>query len=581
MSRTKNLRVLTILVWITAACLCVFLLIAASGLLALQRAGAKAIARREATPPIVSFLSPAHGAQIGLGAAVPVHVQATSADEPLVRLQLWADGQLIGDMPAMSTSAQAVWFWVSRTPGDHTLTAWAYTRPGGSANTSIRVQALQAPDRDGDGVPDEQDACPDEAGLIPAQGCPTASATDRDGDGIADSQDRCPDQFGLGEHQGCPQPADGDGDGLPNNVDASPDQAGPLESQGSPDPGAGDQDGDSVPDDQDQCDDQPGAGGSLGCPGQSDDRDNDGVLNDQDQCGDVAGPEENAGCPLVDADDQDGDGNVDDQDDCPLWPGGEDDGCPVAGNDPQFPVPDWADGLFCALARLGGGELPPFCNDSDDDGLTDADDRCPQEAGPAIWGGCSSPAGQGIAIINGGLSPLWCSIAPAACTDSDNDGFMDNEDGCPDSPGDILGCRGSLEPGGVAVGLPVDVEIRLGERLYTNRDWHGVYCYAEVEGVPSARLPVDDQYLDREASSVWKLGDRQHRSLHLTTEEMVLSLSIECYGMPDLVGPPVSLGRITRHHPRDDWSGTALEATSEGANHTFTLYYQICRDSCP
>ena len=39
------------------------------------------------------------------------------------------------------------------------------------------------------------------------QGCP-----DRDGDGVIDMEDDCPDQAGLPELKGCP---DRDGDGIP------------------------------------------------------------------------------------------------------------------------------------------------------------------------------------------------------------------------------------------------------------------------------------------------------------------------------------------------------------------------------
>lgn len=54
-------------------------------------------------------------------------------------------------------------------------------------------------DRDGDGVPDDQDLCPDEPGPAALDGCP-----DRDGDGIPDREDKCPDQPGPPENDGCP-----------------------------------------------------------------------------------------------------------------------------------------------------------------------------------------------------------------------------------------------------------------------------------------------------------------------------------------------------------------------------------------
>jgi len=58
-------------------------------------------------------------------------------------------------------------------------------------------------DRDGDGVPDETDRCPDEPGPAELDGCP-----DRDGDGIADLKDKCPDQPGPAQNDGCPPPPD-------------------------------------------------------------------------------------------------------------------------------------------------------------------------------------------------------------------------------------------------------------------------------------------------------------------------------------------------------------------------------------
>jgi len=56
-------------------------------------------------------------------------------------------------------------------------------------------------DRDGDGVADAYDDCPDEAGKFSDNGCPNA---DRDGDGINDLQDKCPDIPGVLSNNGCP-----------------------------------------------------------------------------------------------------------------------------------------------------------------------------------------------------------------------------------------------------------------------------------------------------------------------------------------------------------------------------------------
>jgi OOP family OmpA-OmpF porin len=54
-------------------------------------------------------------------------------------------------------------------------------------------------DRDGDGVPDAEDRCPDEPGPKELEGCP-----DRDGDGVPDIDDKCPDEPGPAQNDGCP-----------------------------------------------------------------------------------------------------------------------------------------------------------------------------------------------------------------------------------------------------------------------------------------------------------------------------------------------------------------------------------------
>ena len=83
-------------------------------------------------------------------------------------------------------------------------------------------------DRDGDGVLDVDDKCPDVKGLASLQGCP-----DRDGDGIADGDDKCPDVAGLARYQGCPIP-DTDGDGVNDEEDKCINEKGPASNYGCP-----------------------------------------------------------------------------------------------------------------------------------------------------------------------------------------------------------------------------------------------------------------------------------------------------------------------------------------------------------
>src|SRR5262245_15726751 len=118
-------------------------------------------------------------------------------------------------------------------------------------------------DADNDGVPDDQDKCPTEAGPPENQGCPVK---DTDGDGVPDNLDKCPTEPGPADRQGCPI-KDTDNDGRPDDQDKCPTEPGPADRQGCP---IKDTDGDGIPDDVDKCPDQPetknGFEDEDGCP---------------------------------------------------------------------------------------------------------------------------------------------------------------------------------------------------------------------------------------------------------------------------------------------------------------------------
>jgi outer membrane protein OmpA-like peptidoglycan-associated protein len=182
----------------------------------------------------------------------------------------------------------------------------------------------EANDRDGDGILDQNDACPDTPGVPsddPAKhGCPPS---DRDKDTILDADDACPDTPGPASDDpakhGCP---DKDGDGIIDKNDACVDLAGPPN--------------------EDKA--------KHGCP----DKDGDGIIDPKDACPEEAGPANDDpkkhGCPALDSD---GDGIADESDACPQTPG-------VASEDPK---------------KNG---CPP---DTDGDGILDADDACPKQKG--------------------------------------------------------------------------------------------------------------------------------------------------------------------------------------------------------
>lgn len=173
---------------------------------------------------------------------------------------------------------------------------------GGVGTPDLRAVAMLSyspeqtkvrPDGDGDGVFDNEDACPVVPGVPSAEiaknGCPLPP--DRDKDAILDAEDACPDVPGIAsqdhDKNGCPLPKDRDKDGFPDNVDACPDEAGIS----SDDPARNgcaklpDRDEDGVPDAKDACPDLKGLvtqdPATNGCPG---DTDGDGIKDDKDAC---------------------------------------------------------------------------------------------------------------------------------------------------------------------------------------------------------------------------------------------------------------------------------------------------------
>jgi len=111
------------------------------------------------------------------------------------------------------------------------------TEAGPRANSGcpyVIVLPPTNPDTDGDGLPDSDDNCPTVAGPRENGGCPQTappnnppptnpdpnnppssnpdpnnpppSNPDRDGDGVPDSDDRCPDDAGTVDNGGCPEP---------------------------------------------------------------------------------------------------------------------------------------------------------------------------------------------------------------------------------------------------------------------------------------------------------------------------------------------------------------------------------------
>jgi OmpA-OmpF porin, OOP family len=192
-------------------------------------------------------------------------------------------------------------------------------QPGKGANPDFRgmigiVFEPNIGDRDGDGLKDDVDKCPDDPedfdGFEDEDGCPEP---DNDRDGILDVDDQCPlipeDKDGFQDEDGCPEgdKNDRDGDGILDNVDKCPDD----------------------PEDFDQFEDVDG------CP--DPDNDQDGILDVDDLCPndpeDKDGFEDEDGCPDLD---NDKDRILDKDDKCPNEPEtynglDDEDGCPDRG----------------------------------------------------------------------------------------------------------------------------------------------------------------------------------------------------------------------------------------------------------
>lgn len=88
----------------------------------------------------------------------------------------------------------------------------------------VRLARAPQPDRDGDGIPDDQDACPDRPedidGFEDSDGCPDI---DNDLDHVLDIADKCPDvpetYNGYEDEDGCPDTVPGEVDALRGTIE--------------------------------------------------------------------------------------------------------------------------------------------------------------------------------------------------------------------------------------------------------------------------------------------------------------------------------------------------------------------------
>ena len=166
------------------------------------------------------------------------------------------------------------------------------------------------------------------------------------------------------------------------------------------------------------------------------DKDEDGVPDKYDLCKNTE-PKyrryvDSVGCPA----DTDKDGILDADDKCPDVAGPlQFNGCPDADGDG---IQDKLD----ACPNQAGDAKFNGCPDTDGDGVSDKDDACPTTAGLAAFGGCPDTDGDGVEDRNDKCPTLAGAIAGEGCPDTDGDSVFNNIDKCPDLAGAVAnkGC---------------------------------------------------------------------------------------------------------------------------------------------
>ena len=132
--------------------------------------------------------------------------------------------------------------------------------------------------------------------------------------------------------------------------------------------------------------------------------------------------------------DTDQDGIANKLDKCPNDKGKpEFEGCPDTDEDGLIDLDDQCPNI-AGLVYLKG------CPDRDRDSIADKDDECPDFAGPKFYAGCPDTDGDSL-IDKVDFCPDKAGLKIfRGCPDTDNDGFPDYLDACPDVAGPEKGC---------------------------------------------------------------------------------------------------------------------------------------------
>ena len=147
--------------------------------------------------------------------------------------------------------------------------------------------------------------------------------------------------------------------------------------------------------------------------------------------------------------DSDGDGVTNKDDLCPDQPGpASTKGCPDSDGDGLTDQEDVCPTTPGPVALRG-------CPDSDGDGVIDASDRCPDLAGLISMNGCPDTDGDGVVDPEDDCPNEIGGAATKGCPDGDGDGIIDSKDACPGEagPARLRGC-----PDRDGDGLPDDAD---------------------------------------------------------------------------------------------------------------------------
>jgi len=132
----------------------------------------------QAPVPVVEVFYPPNLSEVPYGSIIPVGVEASVPEGHQVSLiQLWVDGELIGELEGSSSGLTASWGWVPLHDGETTLVGRAFNQEGGEGTGIVQVQVRRdLTDSDQDGVPDVDDDCPDVVGAPEWNGCTPEAA---------------------------------------------------------------------------------------------------------------------------------------------------------------------------------------------------------------------------------------------------------------------------------------------------------------------------------------------------------------------------------------------------------------------